>query len=187
MKKILYNIKNYHFCPVMKISYIVLPIAIIVAVIGGLLFGVFFMLQNAPGAHSKIVVSSVNNNTNSISAPSTASVTRKPTVNFFNDSKLGPRLVAANGLSLYSFAKDSPGVSACTGACATNWPAYIVSADFPLVLGEGVTGKLNTIDRVNGTHQVTYKGMPLYFWQTDTEAGDVYGYGIDKDWTVAKP
>ena len=31
----------------------------------------------------------------------------------------------------------------------------------------------------DGTTQVSYGGMPLYYWQGDTKAGDVTGNGVE--------
>ncbi len=45
--------------------------------------------------------------------------------------------------------------------------------------GAGVTGQLGTLTRADGTTQVTYAGMPLYYWQGDAKAGDVTGDGVD--------
>jgi predicted lipoprotein with Yx(FWY)xxD motif len=50
----------------------------------------------------------------------------------------------------------------------------------------GVTGKLGTLTRPDGTTQVTYNGRPLYGWQNDAKPGDVTGQGIG-GFTVAKP
>ena len=45
--------------------------------------------------------------------------------------------------------------------------------------GTGVTGPLGTLTRPDGTTQVTYRGMPLYYWQGDTKSGDVTGNGVE--------
>jgi len=50
----------------------------------------------------------------------------------------------------------------------------------------GISGKLGTITRADGTMQVTYNGMPLYFWVHDAKAGDTSGQGIG-GFSVAKP
>jgi predicted lipoprotein with Yx(FWY)xxD motif len=48
-----------------------------------------------------------------------------------------------------------------------------------------VTGKLATITREdNGALQVTYNGLPLYFFQGDTKAGDG---GVYPNWEAVKP
>jgi predicted lipoprotein with Yx(FWY)xxD motif len=48
-------------------------------------------------------------------------------------------------------------------------------------------GTVGTFTRTDdGTTQVTYKGLPLYFWKGDTKPGDVTGQGIG-GFSVAKP
>ena len=36
-----------------------------------------------------------------------------------------------------------------------------------------------TLTRPDGATQVTYGGLPLYYWQGDTKAGDVTGDGVE--------
>jgi|SRR5579884_1727846 len=87
------------------------------------------------------------------------------------------------GMTLYVFDKDTPGKSACTGACATIWPPlYAVK---PFVLPPGVAGTLGTITRPDGTMQLTYNGKPLYLYSKDTKPGDTKGNGIAGLWHVA--
>lgn len=100
---------------------------------------------------------------------------------------LGKILVAANGMTLYKFANDKPGVSNCaTGPCATRWPALAAPAG-KLVGGTGVTGTLGTISRPDGVMQVTYKDAPLYFFAPDTAPGDTKGNGVGGVWSVVSP
>jgi predicted lipoprotein with Yx(FWY)xxD motif len=54
-----------------------------------------------------------------------------------------------------------------------------VSAGQTPVAGTGVTGSLGTFTRADGTIQVTYNGLPLYYWVSDTKAGDTTGQGIN--------
>ena len=89
---------------------------------------------------------------------------------------MGMLLVAAsNGHTLYTFDSDSPGVSRCSGQCLVIWPALTVPAGQTPTGGAGVTGSLATITRDDGTLQVTYKGLPLYFFHNDSAAGQTKG------------
>lgn len=95
-------------------------------------------------------------------------------------------LVDGRGFSLYVFANDTAGggTSACTGGCASAWPA--LTADGEPTAGEGVTGELGTITRADGTTQVTYDGLPLYFFASDAAPGDTNGASIP-NWSLAQP
>jgi uncharacterized protein (TIGR03118 family) len=91
----------------------------------------------------------------------------------------GTLLVAAsNSMTLYTFSKDvaGSGTSACTGGCLTTWPALTVTAGDTPTGDATVTGQLGTIVRAdNGQSQVTYNGLPLYFFSKDTAPGDTNG------------
>jgi len=86
-------------------------------------------------------------------------------------------LTGPNGMTLYTHAGDSATSSTCTGQCATAWPPLATTGQ--PAAGTGVTGQLGTLTRADGTTQVTYGGMPLYYWQGDTKAGDVTGNGVN--------
>ena len=102
-------------------------------------------------------------------------------------TSLGVVLVAPNGLTLYTRSGDSANTSSCTGGCISAWPALTVPAGGTASAGTGVTGTVGTFTRTDdGTTQVTYKGLPLYFWKSDTKPGDVTGQGIG-GFSVAKP
>ncbi len=90
-------------------------------------------------------------------------------------------LVGPNGMTLYTFDKDAKGSgkSVCNGPCATNWP--------PLMAEGALSGDYSTVTRDDGKAQVAYKGMPLYYWNKDTKAGDKTGDGVNNVWHVAKP
>ncbi|HEX7949998.1 MAG TPA: hypothetical protein VF494_06595 [Candidatus Limnocylindrales bacterium] len=87
-------------------------------------------------------------------------------------------VAASNNMTLYTFTKDvaGSGTSACTGGCLTIWPALTVDAG-SVPTGDGtVTGQLGTIVRTdNGATQVTYNGLPLYFFSKDVAPGDTKG------------
>ena len=105
------------------------------------------------------------------------------------DSPLGAHLVDGEGLTLYLFDNDEPGVSNCTDDCLANWPPLTVDEEVGPVWGDGVDGDLvGTIEREDdGSTQVTYDGMPLYFWAADSAPGDVDGQGVNDVWWVVAP
>jgi len=81
----------------------------------------------------------------------------------------------ARGLTLYSFAPDTATASKCTGACAQIWPPVTG----PAAAGQGVTGRLGTITRPDGSKQATYNGHPLYTYTADTARGQAKGNGLN--------
>jgi predicted lipoprotein with Yx(FWY)xxD motif len=109
------------------------------------------------------------------------------TVAVSNSSELGDYLTAANGLTLYTFKKDTAGVSNCADDCAKNWPPFTVGKTAHLAAGTGAGGELATIERADGGLQVTYNGMPLYYWKDDKAPGDTTGQGVGEVWYVAAP
>ncbi|HEU4621392.1 MAG TPA: hypothetical protein VFS42_04135 [Burkholderiaceae bacterium] len=92
-------------------------------------------------------------------------------------------LVGPNGMTLYTFDKDSAGSgkSVCNGPCATNWP--------PLAAPNSAAsmGDYNVITRDDGSSQWAYKGKPLYYWIKDQKPGDRTGDGVNNVWRLAKP
>ena len=84
-------------------------------------------------------------------------------------------LTNAKGLTLYSFAPDSPTKSVCYGSCAAYWPPVPGHAS----AGPGVTGQLGTITRTDGTTQAVYDGHPLYTYIGDSAPGQDAGNNIN--------
>jgi predicted lipoprotein with Yx(FWY)xxD motif len=98
----------------------------------------------------------------------------------------GTILVAAsNSHTVYTFNSDTPGVSNCNGGCLATWPALTIASGQTPVGGPGVTGQLGTITRSDGSLQVTYKGLPLYFFHSDSKPGDTKGNYTG--WSLVKP
>ena len=109
-----------------------------------------------------------------------------PVVTITQSATLGSYLASTQGMTLYTYSKDTTGVSNCTGTCATNWPPYTLAADDTLALGPGIAGKLTTLVRADGSIQVEYNGMPLYYWKNDKKPGDTTGQNVG-GFVVAKP
>jgi predicted lipoprotein with Yx(FWY)xxD motif len=98
------------------------------------------------------------------------------------NSAKGKVLTDAHGMTLYTFAKDSKGKSACNGKCAQNWPPLMATA------GEKGGKGYSMIKRDDGKIQWAYKGKPLYTWVKDKKPGDITGDGVLKGaWHIAKP
>lgn len=97
-------------------------------------------------------------------------------------------LIAYNGMTVYSYANDSLNKSTCIGECLKVWPPYVVGPEDNLTqLQSGVTGKVGTITRADGSLQVTYNGIPLYFYSGDVRSGDISGDHVGNLWFVVKP
>jgi predicted lipoprotein with Yx(FWY)xxD motif len=114
-------------------------------------------------------------------APATGqAITAQPT-------SLGVILVDGSGRTVYEFANDTNGTSACIGACAANWPPVAAPSPLPTSL-PGVTGQLGTITRQDGSSQLTVAGHPLYTFAGDSAPGQTNGQGKTLDgglWTVS--
>jgi predicted lipoprotein with Yx(FWY)xxD motif len=111
-------------------------------------------------------------------------VAKPADVSLGGNDELGPFLVGPNGMTLYIFTNDAPGVSNCYDNCAVNWPPLLVPASQQPTAGEGVTGALGVTERTDGTFQVTYDEMPLYYWIRDVVPGDATGQNVGEVWFV---
>ena len=122
-------------------------------------------------------------------APSAAPSAAGATVEATDVGSIGTVLVAgSNGMTVYVFTKDvkDSGKSACSGGCLETWPALTVPSGTTPTGGAGLTGKLGTITREDdGTLQVTYNGLPLYFFKNDQAPGD--SNGVYENWEAVKP
>ena len=102
-------------------------------------------------------------------------------------STLGNILVDQDGKTLYYFALDIPGSggSMCGDNCIGIWPAFFtktISVSSPLSSSD-----FSSLIRADGMSQITYHGWPLYYFQGDSNAGDVNGQNVTGNWFVVKP
>jgi len=88
-----------------------------------------------------------------------------------SSASAGSYLANNQGQALYTYDKDTSGVSNCSGSCLSAWPIY--EANPAVVLPENVT----TIKRSDGKLQYAYKGLPLYTFVSDPN-GQATGNGI---------
>ena len=84
-------------------------------------------------------------------------------------------LTNAKGFTLYSFAPDTPASSKCYGSCAVYWPPVTGTT----AAGQGLPGKVTTITRTDGSHQLTYNGHPLYTYIGDSAPGQARGNNLN--------
>ncbi|HJX67900.1 MAG TPA: hypothetical protein VJ258_04140, partial [Candidatus Limnocylindrales bacterium] len=101
------------------------------------------------------------------------------------DPTLGTYLTGQNGMTLYVTTSDTPDASACTDTCATTWPPLTVATGATITGPSDATGAFATITRSDGTIQVTYNHMPLYYYSGDSAAGGTTGQGLNGTWFVA--
>lgn len=149
-------------------------------VLGGVAYGLiyyFFLSKNG---------ASVYNQSGQYSAPQTTAPTAAPSGNIYlvkTDAVKGAYLTDFAGMTLYTFDRDTTGVSNCYDACAAKWPAYSSGATaqstFP--------ANISLITRTGGAKQFAWKGMPLYYYQLDTKVGDLKGDGVGGIWHIVKP
>lgn len=91
---------------------------------------------------------------------------------------IGTIIVTGQGRTLYMFAADKHGKSACYGQCANYWPPLLTSGK--PTAGKGAKASLlGTTRRKDGKLQVTYNGHPLYTYVSDTKAGQATGQGLN--------
>ena len=99
------------------------------------------------------------------------------TVQVANNSEFGKILVTPDGKTLYTNTVDTPEDLRCTNiACTGFWPPYIVEAE--PTAGGGIPGSLGTVNRPDGSKQVTYNHQPLYTFYLDRQPGDAKGNGF---------
>jgi predicted lipoprotein with Yx(FWY)xxD motif len=85
-------------------------------------------------------------------------------------------LTTTGGRTLYTLSVEKHGKFVCTmgSGCTGIWRPLTVACG---VKPEGPV-KLGTVDRPEGTVQVTYRGLPLYTFASDKKAGQVKGEGL---------
>lgn len=117
------------------------------------------------------------------------------TVAVSNISGAGEVLVTTEGRALYTTEQDAGGKPACvTASCVAMWVPLTVPADAGPTGPESLSGRLGTVARPGGAHQVTLDGKPLYTFTLDKDAGKATGNNLSDTfdgttfhWRVATP
>jgi predicted lipoprotein with Yx(FWY)xxD motif len=111
----------------------------------------------------------------------------EPTISVGTSEELGSYLVGPDGMTLYSLSADPLNESVCVDQCLEAWPALTVESADALTAAEDVPGELGTIERADGTLQVTYNGIALYYWMNDEAPGDTTGHRVGNVWWIVPP
>jgi predicted lipoprotein with Yx(FWY)xxD motif len=106
---------------------------------------------------------------------SSPAANRNATVSVKQVAGVGAVLVDSHGNALYSPTQEASGKIRCSGACTSFWMPLTPGGK--LTMGSGVSGKLATVPRPDGSRQVTLDGRPLYTFSQDTAPGTVTGNG----------
>lgn len=122
---------------------------------------------------------SASASTASGAAPSGAAAPTAGTAVTTMHTSLGTILAAGpKRLTVYLFAADTGSSSTCSEACAQAWPP-VTTTGAPKAEGGAVAADLGTTTRSDGTKQVTYRGHPLYYYVSDSQAGETTGQGVN--------
>ena len=89
-------------------------------------------------------------------------------------------VVAANGLTVYTFDADKTTESTCYNACEKAWPPVVVAS------AEGIQAPVGVTTRKDGKIQLTLDGKPVYFYIGDEAPGDINGDGVGGVWHLIK-
>ena len=104
------------------------------------------------------------------------------------ESDFGPMLFDDTGQAIYLFDVETSSEPRCYDACAEAWPPVLTKGE--PVAGEGLDAALlGTVERDDGTTQVTYGDHPLYFYahegKNEVLCHDVFLNG--GNWYVVQP
>jgi predicted lipoprotein with Yx(FWY)xxD motif len=117
-----------------------------------------------------------------LAAPAAAQAPGPVSLRSAQNAQLGALLVDAQGKTLYRFTRDEGSTSTCYDQCAQTWPPLLVSSGQATLVGIG--GTVGTTVRTDGTRQVTYNGVPVYYYSRDVAIGEVNGQGVGGVWFV---
>ena len=90
-------------------------------------------------------------------------------------------MVDSRGMAVYTYDRDQPGRSACTGRCAQDFRPVVAPPNAPH------SQEWTTVNRRDGVEQWAYEGRPLYTSVRDQQPGEINGDGMDNGrWHVVR-
>lgn len=135
-----------------------------------------------------------NSSSDSEEDPGAAPADPDVTVSVAQHEEAGDILVDSSGWALYIAEQESNGAVLCQGGCADFWVPLTVEGSEEPTASDEVTAAVGTVDRGDGTMQVTLNGVPLYTFRDDGSPGNVTGDGLTDEfegttftWHVARP
>lgn len=162
-------------------SKLLLPAIIIIVIIAGIYW--YMQKSNTPSNTGSYGPQPTQTTTVSTTSTTTTTQTMTNIITTKTDPQKGDYLVGQNGMTLYTFDKDTTAnMSSCTGACANLWPPY-TTTQVPTNLPAGIA----TFKRADGTIQFSYKTKPIYYFANDKQPGDLTGDGYGGIWHIVKP
>ena len=140
--------------------------------------------QTSTTATSTTPPPSTKTNATTSSSPPAATGTAITT----GDSEFGVMLFDQPGQAIYLFDLETAGTPQCNGDCAANWPP-VLTTGAPQAAGDVRGDLLGTVQRDDGSTQVTYAGHPLYYYAHE-DPGQVLCHDVDDyggTWLVVTP
>jgi predicted lipoprotein with Yx(FWY)xxD motif len=131
----------------------------------------------AAAASAALMMAACGNGTDNGGA-STATSRGGSTVSARDVPGVGMALTGPDGKTLYFSDQEADGTVRCKDACLSFWMPLTVSTGTTPTAGTGVTGTVATVNRPDGSAQVTYDGKPLYVFAQDGGPGDAKGNGL---------
>ncbi|MFB9361843.1 COG4315 family predicted lipoprotein [Actinoplanes nipponensis] len=104
--------------------------------------------------------------------------------------RMGETVQNQDGAVLYRFDDDKVKpevVSNCKGDCAKVWPPAVINKGEKPKLKGVDADKVGTVEREDGTLQLTIDKWPVYTYIGDKKAGQWKGQNVGKKWFVITP
>ena len=90
-------------------------------------------------------------------------------------------LTDGEGRALYVIEnEDEP--DACIDACASAWPPFTAQPGSEPMTSGAQQDLIGTVERPDGTTQITYDGHPLYYYAEDAGPGETKGQEVTDEW-----